>query len=128
LLQVSSKPNPLVERTNNREEFTLVQKTIAARLESRRVTMGTSSQDQVRHLGLIKQHPDTLSTLTWMEEYLKIEIQDNSELLTVSLTGDEPNDLQVVVNNMVQSFMTIVGNEDKNRRKDRLQKAKFLYE
>jgi len=38
----------------------------------------------------IKKHPDTLSTLTWMEEYLKIEIQDNSELLTVSLTGDNP--------------------------------------
>lgn len=128
LLQVSSKPNPLIERQNNREEFTLVQKTIAARLKSREVLMRTLSQDQVRHLGLIKKHPDTLSTLTWMEEYLKIEIQDNSELLTVSLTGEDSGDLQVIVNGMVKSFMTITGAEDKRRSKDRLEKAKFLHE
>lgn len=128
LLQVSSKPNPLVERANNRDEFTIVMKTTAARLKSRDVLMRTLSQDPVRHLGLVKKHPDTLSTLTWLEEYLKIDIQDSSELLTVSLSGEEPEDLKVIVNNMVKSFMTIVGNEDKNRRKERLDKTKFLYE
>ena len=128
LLQVSSKPNPLMERLGGRDDFTLVQKTIAARLKSREVLMRTLSEEQVRHLGLIKKHPDTLSTLTWMEESLKIEIQDNSELLTVSLVGNEPDDLQVIVNNMVKSFMSIVGTEDKRRGKDRAEKAKFLYE
>ena len=128
LLQVASKPNPFLARDNNREEFLVVMKTTAARLKSRDVLMRTLSQDPVRNLGLIKKHPDTLSTLTWLEEYLKIEIQDNSELLTVSLTGDEPNDLQVIVNNMVKSFMAIVGNEDKRRSKDRLEKSKVLYE
>ncbi len=75
--------------------------------------MRTLSQDQVRHLHLIKKHPDTLSTLTWMEEFLKIEIQDNSELLTVSLLGEDPNDLQIIVNHLVKSFMTIVTGEDR---------------
>jgi succinoglycan biosynthesis transport protein ExoP len=128
LLQVASKPNALVQPMGNREDFTIVQKTIAARLKSRDVLMRTLSQDQVRHLGIIKKHPDTLSTLTWMEEYLKVEIQDNSELMTVSLSGEDPNDLQIIVNNMVKSFMTIVGNEDKRRGKDRLEKTKILYE
>ena len=128
LLQVSSKTSPLVERQNSREDFTIAQKTIAARLKSREVLMRTLSQDPVRHLGIIKKHPDTLSTLTWMEEYLKIEIQDNSELLTVSLTGEDPNDLQVIVNNMVKSFMAITTTEDKRRSKDRLERTKFLYE
>src|SRR5439155_21507525 len=111
-LQVSSKPTPFMDRVGNRDEFAIVMKTTAARLKSRDVLMRTLSQDQVRHLRLIKKHPDTLSTLTWLEEYLKIEIQDNSELLTVSLTGEEPNDLQTIVNHMVKSFMTIIGNED----------------
>ncbi len=128
LLQVSSKPNMLVDRVNNRDEFTIVMKTTAARLKSRDVLMRTLNQEAVRPLGLIKRHPDTLSTLTWMEESLKIEIQDNSELLTVALTGNEPGDLQVIVNNMIKSFMTIVGNEEKGRRRERLDKAKFLYE
>lgn len=128
LLQVSSKPTPFMERVGNREEFAIVMKTTAARLKSRDVLMRTLSQDQVRHLRLIKKHPDTLSTLTWLEEFLKIEIQDNSELLTVSLTGEEPSDLQAIVNSMVKSFMTIVGNEDKSRRKDRLEKTRILYE
>ncbi len=128
LLQVSSKSNPLTERQSNRDEFAITMKTTAARLKSRDVLMRTLSQDPVRHLSLVKKHPDTLSTLTWIEEYLKIEMQENSELITVSLTGEEPSDLQTIVNNMVKSFMTIVGNEDKGRRKDRLEKAKFLYE
>jgi polysaccharide biosynthesis transport protein len=128
LLQVASTRSPLVNNGNTREDFLIVMKTTAARLKSRDVLMRTLNQDQVRNLSLIKKNTDTLSTLTWMEESLKIEIQDNSELLTVNLTGNEPDDLQVIVNNMVKSFMTIVGNEDKNRRKDRLDKAKFLYE
>ena len=128
LLQVSSKTSPLVERQGNREEFLITQKTIAARLKSRDVLMRTLSQDQVRHLGIIKKHPDTLSTLTWMEEFLKIDVTENSELLTVSLTGEDPNDLQVIVNNMVKSYMTISTTETKGRSKDRLEKTKFLYE
>jgi capsular exopolysaccharide synthesis family protein len=129
LLQVSSKPNPLsVEHGGAREDFTIIMKTTAARLKSRDVMMRALSQDQVRHLHLIKKHPDTLSTLTWLEEFLKIEVQDNSELLTVSLTGEEASDLQVIVNHLVKSFMTIVTGEDKNRLKDRAEKAKVLYE
>jgi capsular exopolysaccharide synthesis family protein len=127
-LQVSSKANPLTERQSNRDEFTITMKTTAARLKSRDVLMRTLSQDQVRPLTLIKKHPDTLSTLSWMEENLKIDTQENSELLTVSLTGEEPGDLQTIVNHMVKSFMTITSSEDKTRRKDRLEKAKFLYE
>ncbi|HZZ80077.1 MAG TPA: polysaccharide biosynthesis tyrosine autokinase [Gemmataceae bacterium] len=128
LLQVSSKSNPLTHHVNTREDFTIMMKTTAARLKSRDVLMRTLSQDPVRNLSLIQKHPDTLSTLTWLEEVLKVEVQDNSELLTVSLTGEEPNDLQVIVNHMVKSFMTIVGNEEKNRRKDRVDKTRFLYE
>ncbi len=127
LLQVSSKSNPLIDRGGNREDFLIMMKTTAARLKSRDVLMRTLSQDQVRNLGLIQKHPDTLSTLTWLEEVLKVEVQDNSELLTVSLNGEEPSDLQTIVNNMVKSFMTIVGNEDKARRADRLEKTKLLY-
>ena len=128
LLQVSSKPGSFTGNTGNAQDFILVQKTIAARLKSREVLMRTLSQDQVRQLSTIKKHPDTLSTLTWMEEYLKIDIQDSSELLTVSLSGEEPDDLQVIVNNMVKSFMTIVANEDKKRVRDRLDKTKLLFE
>lgn len=127
LLQVSSKTSPLFDRGNSREDFLIMMKTTAARLKSRDVLMRTLSQEAVRDLGLIKKHPDTLSTLTWLEEVLKVEVQDNSELLTVSLTGEEPGDLQIIVNNMVKSFMTIVGNEEKARRNERLEKTRLLY-
>jgi len=128
LMQVSSNANQFSSQPGNQRDFMIVMQTTAARLKSRDVLMRTLSQEPVRNLGLIKKHPDTLSTLTWMEEFLKVDIQNNSELLTVSLTGEEPNDLQVIVNNMVKSFMTIVSNEQKARTKDRLEKTKFLYE
>lgn len=128
LLQVSSRPGGFIDRAEARTEFSTYLRTSAARLKSRDVLMRTLSQDQVRHLRLVQRHPDTLSTLTWMEENLKVDFQEGSELLNVGLTGDEPDDLVVIVNALVKSYLGIIQSQEKSQRKDRADKVRLLYE
>jgi succinoglycan biosynthesis transport protein ExoP len=127
IMQVSSQSGGPFGRQDNRSEFGTYIKTLAGRLKSREVLVKTISQDQVRHLRLIKKHPDALSTLTWMEENLKVEFSDNSELLTVSLTGEEQNDLQVIVNGLTKSFLDTINKQELKTRSETVDKVKLLY-
>ncbi len=127
IMQVSSQNGGPFGRNESRSEFGTYIKTLAGRLKSREVLVKTISQDQVRHLRLIKKHPDALSTLTWMEENLKVEFSDNSELLTVSLTGEEQNDLQVIVNNLTKSFLDMINKQEEKARKSQISRVEVLY-
>lgn len=128
VLQVSSRnPNSFIGSAEWRAEFPILMKTTAGRVKARDVLMRTLNNDQVRPLRLIRKHPDTLSALTWLEENMKVEFAENSELLTVGLTGEEPDDLVVLVNALVKSYLTILTKEEEGQRKNRLERAKLRH-
>jgi capsular exopolysaccharide synthesis family protein len=127
LLQVSSKQQYGLERENNRETHSMLMKTSADRIKSRDVLMRALNQEGVRNLRLVRVHPDSLSTLIWMEENLKVDYREGSELLSVSLAGEDPNDLVVIVGALTKSFLQIVNGEDRKQRKDRLTRYKTLH-
>src|SRR5205823_2823624 len=128
LLQVAANRTSLGWGGEGRNDFPTYLKTQAGRIKSRDVLMKALAQDQVRNLRLIKKQPDTLTTLTWLEENLKVDFQDSSELLTVSLLGEEPGELVIVVNALTKSYLSIIASQEKGQRKDRVDKMKMLYE
>ncbi|MCI0638810.1 MAG: polysaccharide biosynthesis tyrosine autokinase [Gemmataceae bacterium] len=129
LLQVSANRTSLGWGIDgSRNDFVTYLKTQAARIKSRDVLVKALSQDAVRNLNLIKKHPDTLTTLTWLEENLKVDYQDGSELLTLSLADYDPAELTVVVNAITKSYLNILSSQEKTLRKDRVAKTKMLYE
>lgn len=129
LLQISSsKPSLTLEGSESRGDFQTYLKTQAARIKSRDVLMKALNQDTVRNLHLVQKHPDTLSTLAWLEENLKIETQDGSEIMEVALYGEDPNDLTVLVNALTKSYLSIINNHEKSQKKERASKMKMLYE
>lgn len=129
LLQVSSsKPSLALEGTESRSDFQTYLKTQAARIKSRDVLMKALNTDAVRNLHLVQKHPDTLSTLAWLEENLKVEMQDGSEIMELVLFGGDPNELTVLVNAMIKSYLSIIGGQEKSQKKDRVAKMKMLYE
>src|SRR5262249_39753094 len=87
LLEVSFNPRTLGTGADSRNDFAVYMKTQAGRIKSRDVVMKALAQEQVRNLRLVKSQPDTLTLLAWLDENLKVDFQDNSELLTLSLTG-----------------------------------------
>src|SRR5262245_18812419 len=76
LLQVASTRPTLGLEGEGRNDFQTYLKTQAARIKSRDVLMKALNQDTVRNLRLVQKHPDTLSTLAWLEDNLKVETQD----------------------------------------------------
>ena len=44
----------------------------------------------------------------WLEKELKVEFVGDSEVLRVSLSGDRPEDIAAIVNQMVDSYMELV--------------------
>lgn len=128
LLQVSSaRPSLGLEAQENRSDFPTFMKTQAARIKSRDVLMRTLDQDPVRNLRTVRSHPDTLSVLTWLEENLKVEYADGSELMTVSLIGEDAGELKVLVQNLTQAYLSIYEGQDKSRRRERVKKMEALF-
>ncbi len=127
LLQVSAKPQGGLEQFPDRVDHSMVLRTSADRLKSKDVLMRALNQDGVRNLRLVRKHPDTLSTLLWMEENLKVEFRDGSELVNVTLSGDDPSDLKAIVEALTKSFLQVVNGEEKRSRKDRLTRYEKLY-
>ncbi len=128
LIQVSTRVDPILSvRDGQRIELSTVMRTAAARIKSREVAMMALKQDGVRTLPTISKHLDTLSTLTWLEENLKVDYSDGSEILNVSLPGENPSDLVVIVNAIVKSYLQIINGADTKVATDRLEKAKLLH-
>jgi len=129
LLQVSSsKPSLSLDGSESRGDFQTYLKTQAARIKSRDVLMKSLNQDPVRNLRVVQKYPDTLSTLAWLEENLKIETQDGSEILEIALYGEDPNELVVLVSALTKSYLSIIGTQEKSQKKDRVAKMRMLYE
>lgn len=128
LLQVSANRTSLGWGGEGRNDFPTYMKTQAGRIKSRDVLMKALNQDQVRSLRIIKNQSDTLTTLAWLEDNLKVDFQDGSELLTISLMGEEPGELVVIVNALTKSYLNIIGGQEKAVRKDRVDKMRMLYE
>ncbi|MFO0964510.1 MAG: polysaccharide biosynthesis tyrosine autokinase [Gemmataceae bacterium] len=124
----SAKPTLGFERADTRADFATYLKTQAARIKSRDVLMKAMNTDAVRNLRLVQKHPDTLSALTWLEENMKIEVQDGSELMEVGVFGEDPDELVVLVNALTKSYLSIIGSYEKSVKKDRVSKMKMLYE
>lgn len=125
-LQVSAYTNPLIERGNFRNDFSTFMKTQATRIKSRDVYLGALKQDQVRNLQMIRQFRDVVSTLTWLEDEIKIDFQDGNELLTLTVSGDDPEELVILANGLTNSYLNIVSGKEAQGKMDRVEKLKRI--
>src|SRR5262249_52459127 len=90
--------------------------------------LGALKQDKVRNLQLIKHFPDTLSALTWLTDELKVDFQDGNELLTLTVSGDDPEELVVLANGLMNSYLNIVNGKEAQEKKDRVKKFQAFVE
>ena len=67
-----------------RAEFLTYQRTQATQLRSRFVLNAALGRDEVKKLPVIRQQADPIA---WLEEEVKVDYQEGSEFLTVSMSG-----------------------------------------
>jgi capsular exopolysaccharide synthesis family protein len=127
-LHMASVPPWLVAKNadtpEGRSEFTTFQKTQATRIKGRLVLGTALARDEVKRLGLVQQQADPIA---WLEEELKVESQDGSEIMTVSLSANNPAEAVTLVQAVVKSYEEQIVNLERDRRQARVKELEGIY-
>ncbi|HEX5270016.1 MAG TPA: polysaccharide biosynthesis tyrosine autokinase [Gemmataceae bacterium] len=113
-----------VDTPEGRSEFGTFQKTQATRLKGRLVLNTTLARDDVKRLRLVREQADPI---TWLEDELKVEAPDGSEVMTVSLSANDPNEPLTLVQGVVKSYEEQVVNTERDRRQARVHELEGIY-
>jgi capsular exopolysaccharide synthesis family protein len=113
-----------VNNPDGRNDFATYQRTQAAALKNRYVLNAALKREDVRQLSIVQQQAEPI---TWLEDELKVELQDGSEIVVVKMIGAEPAELVTLVNAVTQSYLTEIVNVDRKQRSDRLAELDDIY-
>lgn len=117
-LHVATKPKRIIFDPQEREtDFRTYQKTQVTLLKNRRVLGNALAKPAVAALATVREQADPEE---WLEATLKADFPGGSEVLQVSLSGDRAEDLALIVNAVVKSYMSLVVEEERRERVARL--------
>jgi polysaccharide biosynthesis transport protein len=109
-VRIAASQPSLVFRTDlGRGDFATFQRTQVATIRSRFVLNEALKRDEVKRLPLVAEQPEPLS---WLEEELKVDFKEGSEIVSISLSGEDPQQLAVVVNAVTQAYLSEVKSQD----------------
>jgi capsular exopolysaccharide synthesis family protein len=121
-LYVASSPLWIVSRNADVPEatrdFLTYLKTQADSVRSRPILYTVLQREDVRTLPSVVQQVDPV---LWLEETLKVETQENSEFINVSLSGPNPEELVVLVNALTEVYLGENHRLEEKRRAERVQ-------
>ncbi len=113
--------DPVLHSTENREgrgDFTIYLKSQSAMIKSNFVLTAALRDPNVAALPMLRDQADPVR---FLEEELKIETQEGSEILKLSLSGDDAKGISMIVNSIQDSYFREVVDEEVKRKKTRLQ-------
>jgi polysaccharide biosynthesis transport protein len=130
-LQVIAQPPALLFRTVETEgaggDYRRYQSTQQTLVKSRMVLNAALREGKVATYAILREQVDPIA---WLQEKLIVEFVAGSEVMEISLSGDEPQALADIVNATKKAYMEEVVNVDLKRRGDRhatLRKTKEKY-
>jgi capsular exopolysaccharide synthesis family protein len=126
LLIASSQPKILfatAENTANRDDATNYQRTQAALVKSRVVRMSALRKPLVSELTMLQDKTDVLE---WLENNINVDLAVGPEILRVSLNGDKPKELVILLNAIIDAYLQEIVHNEKHKREDRLQQMKKI--
>jgi capsular exopolysaccharide synthesis family protein len=109
----------------SRDDFTNYQKTQAALVKSRLVLTAALRNPKVAELSVIREKQDPLE---WLDKDLKVDFPASPELLRISIDGDKPEELQILVNEVRDAYLREIVNSERDVRKKKLDQLKSILE
>jgi polysaccharide biosynthesis transport protein len=107
---------PTIDRTQGgRGDFLTYLKTQAAHLTSRRVISEALKKDELKALNL--EQRSGKEPAQYIEEELKVEYQDNQELVTVLMSSPDAQMSLVIVKAIIESYLDIIVYAEKEERR-----------
>src|SRR5205814_5420298 len=97
----------------------------AALVTSRLVLTIALRQRQVAELSVVREH--ATDAIEWLEKELKVENPPGTEMLQISIKGDRPEELTILVKAITQAYLREIVNKEHLRRLNRLGQLKDIY-
>ncbi len=120
LLRVSMAQQQVLRdkmNTNDQRQYEVYKQTQAALVKSPYVLSAALRPPEIQNLSVIKSEPKPLALL---EKELNVGYPGNSEILRVSMSGDNDKDTIKIVNAVVQAYIDEVAQNDRNQLTERL--------
>jgi capsular exopolysaccharide synthesis family protein len=100
-------------------EFLSFQRTQMTLLKSRLVLNATLKDPRVAKLDWLAT-TDSINTVEWLEKEIKVDLTDGPELPRVTMTGENPDQLKILVSAVVDAYLAEVVGKQAARRQARL--------
>ncbi len=128
-LQLAAQPPKVLFRTvetdTNGDDYKRYQNTQLTLVKSQLVLNAALVDKSVSKYAMIR---DKIDPIDWLKENLKVEFVGASEVMEISLSGDDPVEIAGIVNAVKKAYMDEVVNVDTKRRADRFAKLKQIKE
>jgi capsular exopolysaccharide synthesis family protein len=109
----------------DRGDFVTYQKTQIAMVKSRLVLSTALQDSKVAELRLVRGQPDPVS---WLEKNIKADYATAPEILSISLSGDRPAELVLLVDVIRETYLREIVNRERNELQSRLNHLKEFYD
>jgi capsular exopolysaccharide synthesis family protein len=131
MLHVSSIPPRIVLQVREAvPDFGAYQRTQLALLKSRLVLNAALKQDSValkpepvakkqEPMAKWKSLANKVDPIEWLAKEIQAEFPNGSEILTVSMSGDDPEELMAIVNAVTQAYLDEIANDETKLRRAR---------
>ena len=125
LLVIAQQPKVLFQtvETEAGDDYHRYQTTQLNLVKSRLVLNTALQDEQVSKYRMVREHDDPI---TWLQEKLKVEFLAGSEIMEISLSGNQPQELAGLVNAIKKGYIEEVVNVDIKKRTDRHAKLKKI--
>src|SRR5262249_9943595 len=129
-LQVATQPPKVLFQTVETQnlggdDYKRYQSTQQTVVKSDLVLVGALRDPKVAGYQMIRQQTDPVA---WLQEALKVEFVSGSEVMEISLTGGNPEEVAGIVNAVKKAYMDEVVNVDLKRRTERFDHLKKIKE
>jgi hypothetical protein len=105
------------------DDFESFQRTQAALIKSRPVIARALRTDAIAGLSIVRKQQDPVK---WLEESLQVDFKESPEIMRVSLTGEEVDQLRQLVSAVSDAYISEVNEDELSDRNRRLMKLKDI--
>jgi len=117
-------PKILFDVGENKDLETYRSSRAALLLKSRFILNAALGEPDVRRLRLVTERPDPVQ---WLEEEIKVDFSTGPEVLRISLQGDHPKELEILVNAVARAYLNEIVNKEQNQKHSRLEVLRTLH-
>jgi capsular exopolysaccharide synthesis family protein len=126
LLRVAStEPHLLPDAVGSRDDSHNFENTQVAIIKSRPILQAALRRPKVGGLAMVRKQADPVA---WLEHDLKAAFLDKTDIIKVTLTGDDPKEVAVLVNAVQDAYLEEGVNVQRNQKQAFLEDLKVVYD